>query len=251
MKVVIIEDEQLAVEKLERYLLKYDAETSVISKTTSIAETVVWFEENAIDFDLIFMDIQLTDGLSFEIFNQTKINKPIIFITAFDEYAVDAFKVNSIDYILKPITFTEVSKAMNKLKSMQTIFSPNIINSVVEMVEKKKVKDRFLVRLGNHIHSIKTVNISLFYAEGRTVYLLTNERKKFILDYKLEDLIAVLDTASFFRVNRTFIVSINAIKDVIVYTNSRLKISPKTNIDKEIVVSREKVSSFKRWFEGS
>ncbi len=251
MRVIIIEDENLAAEKLERYLLKYDASIEIVSKLSSISEAVHWFEKNS-DFDVVFMDIQLTDGLSFEIFNKVKINKPVIFTTAFDEYAIDAFKVNSIDYILKPITFTDISKSMNKLKSMQTLFSSDeVIDNLVKTMSKKKMKDRFLVRLGNHIHSIKTNEISLFYADGRTVYLLTNENKKFILDFKLEDLKEVLNPSEFFRVNRTFIVNINAIEDVIVYSNSRLKISSKNKVEKEIVVSREKVSAFKNWFEGS
>lgn len=250
MKVVIIEDEQLASEKLERYILKYDASIQIVSKLTSISESVNWLENNS-DYDLIFMDIQLTDGLSFEIFNRTKISKPVIFATAFDEYAVDAFKVNSVDYVLKPITFTDVSKAMAKLKSMESIFSSEKVAEVAKLVEKKKIKDRFLVKLGNHIHSIKTDEIALFYAEGRTVYLVTNANKKYILDFKLEDLNAVLNQAEFFRVNRSFIVNINSIDDVIVYSNSRLKVIPKVTTDKEIVVSREKVSAFKIWFEGS
>jgi DNA-binding LytR/AlgR family response regulator len=249
MKIVIVEDEQLAAEKLERYLLKYNAENRVIVVLTSIAEAVSWFNSN-IEYDVIFMDIQLTDGLSFEIFNQTKINKPVIFSTAFDEYAVDAFKVNSIDYILKPITFTDISKAMNKLKQMQSIFSSESIAVITNDLQKKKTKDRFLVRLGNHIHSIKTEDVALFYAEGRTVYLITKEQKRFILDFKLEDVHNLLSSQSFFRVNRSFIVNINSIKDVLVFSNSRLKITSKVNVDKEIIVSREKVSAFKTWLEG-
>ena len=250
MRIVIIEDEQLASEKLERYLLKYDASITIAATITSILDAVNWLEMNA-DYDVVFMDIQLTDGLSFEIFNQTKINKPVIFTTAFDEYAIDAFKVNSIDYVLKPITFTDISKAMNKLKSMQTIFNKNQISDVVKLVEKRKTKNRFLVRLGNHIHSIKTDEIAIFYAEGRTVYLITNSNKKYIIDFKLEDLNSMLETKVFFRVNRSFILNINSIKDVIVYSNSRLKVITNVTTDKEIIVSREKVSAFKTWFEGS
>ncbi len=252
MNVVIIEDENLAAEKLERYLLKFDAKTEIIMQLVSIESAVDWFQHHENEYDVVFMDIQLTDGLSFEIFHQVKINKPVIFTTAFDEYAIDAFKVNSVDYILKPITFTDVSKAMNKLKSMQDIFGINeAVEGVEKMIGKKKLKDRFLVRLGNHIHSIKTGDIALFYAEGRTVYLITNENKKFILDYKLVDLCNVLDVSLFYRANRTFIVNINTIQDVIVYSNNRLKITPKSKVEKEIIVSREKVSAFKKWFEGS
>jgi len=251
MRIVVIEDESLAVDKLKRYLQKYDSEIIIVEALASISEAVLWFQNND-NYDVVFMDIQLTDGLSFEIFNQVQINKPIIFTTAFDEYAIDAFKVNSVDYILKPITFTDVSNAMSKLKKLQAVFSENIhIKEAVKTIAKEKVKDRFLVRLGNNIHSIKTTDIDVFYADGRTVYLVTNQNKKFILDYKLEDLYTILNHTEFFRVNRTFIVNINAIKDVIVYSNSRLKITPKVILEKEIIVSREKVSSFKKWFEGN
>jgi DNA-binding LytR/AlgR family response regulator len=249
MRVVIIEDEGLAAEKLERYLKKQDNSVEIVSILNSISSAVNWLQQHD-DFDVLFMDIQLTDGLSFEIFNQIKITKPVIFTTAFDEYAIDAFKVNSVDYILKPITFTDVSKAMSKLKSMRELFSPETLPNIVKTIAKKKIKDRFLVRLGNHIHSIKTEEIALFYAEGRTVFLVTNENRKYILDFKLEDLITLLDPVLFYRVNRTFIININTIKDVIVYSTSRLKISPKINLEKEIIVSREKVPVFKKWFEG-
>ena len=156
MKIVLIEDEAPAIEKLERYLLKYDPAIEIVAKLASINASVNWFSDKANTFDLIFMDIQLTDGLSFEIFNKVAIKKPVIFITAFDEYAVDAFKVNSIDYILKPVTFTDISKALEKLKNLQSVFSINeTISKVTEIIERKKLKDRFLVKLGNHIHSIK------------------------------------------------------------------------------------------------
>ena len=251
MRVVIIEDENLAADKLARYLLKYDAEVLVLDKLSSISEAVIWFQNNQ-KYDVVFMDIQLTDGLSFEIFNQVQITKPVIFTTAFDEYAIDAFKVNSIDYILKPITFTDVSKAMTKLKKMQHVFSStDQIQTAVKEISEKKIKDRFLVRLGNHIHSIKTEEIALFYAEGRTVYLITNEKKKYILDYKLESLEEVLSSTEFFRVNRSFIINISDIKDVLVYSNSRLKISLKVFNEKDIIVSREKVAAFKMWLEGN
>lgn len=252
MKAVIIEDEDLAAEKLIRYLQKFNASLEVVSQQVSINGAVNWFREHPDGYDVAFFDIQLTDGLSFEIFHQVKINKPVIFTTAFDEYAIDAFKVNSIDYILKPITFMDVSKAMNKLKTFKNMLGvQEAVEEAEKMIEKKKMKDRFLVKLGNHIHSIKTNEIALFYADGRTVYLVTNENKKFIIDYKLEDLNNILDATVFYRVNRTFIVNINTIKDVIVYSNNRLKITPKVRVEKEIIVSREKVSTFKKWFEGN
>lgn len=250
MRIVIIEDESLAADKLERYLLKYDSSILILDKLPSISEAVFWFKNNQ-DYDIVFMDIQLTDGLSFEIFNQVDITKPVIFTTAFDEFAIDAFKVNSIDYILKPITFTDISKALSKFKKLQNVFTNNKnIEETVKKITEKKTKDRFLVKLGNHIHSIKTQEISLFYAEGRTVYLVTKTKKKYILDYKLESLEKVLNSTEFYRVNRTFIVNISDIKDVLVFSNSRLKITSNVFTEKDIIVSREKVSAFKLWFEG-
>lgn len=251
MKLAIIEDEIPALEKLERYITKYDSSSEVVARLSSIEEAVRWFEHSENNPDLIFMDIQLADGLSFDIFNQVLIEKPVIFVTAFDEYAIDAFKVNSIDYILKPITFTDVSKALKKYEKLSAGLSSERISTIGDIVKTRQFKDRFLVRLGNHIHSISVDDIALFYAEGRTVFLITNQGKKFILDFKLEDLEMILQPKHFFRVNRTYIVSFAAIKDVLVYTSSRLKITPNVNVEKDIVVSRERVQAFKIWFEGN
>lgn len=251
MNALIIEDELPAAEKLERYILKYDDSITIVAKLTSVADAVNWLRNNENSVDILFVDIQLSDGLSFEIFNQVQVQKPIIFTTAFDEFAVDAFKLNSIDYILKPITFTEVSKALTKFKNFKSVLSTETIQHASEAFSNKSFKNRFLVRLGNHIHSIKTDETALFYAEGRTVFLVTNEGKKFILDYKLEDLDQVLDSNSFMRVNRTYIVNMEAIKDVIVYSNSRLKLILNVSTDNDIIVSRDRVSAFKTWFGGN
>ena len=252
MRVIIIEDEFPAMEKLERYISKYDSSIEVVAKLSSISEAVIWLKNEANAFDLAFMDIQLTDGLSFEIFNQVSISKPVIFTTAFDEFAIDAFKVNSIDYILKPITFTDVSKALTKYKNLiESYVNEHNIGDIGKTIVEKRTKERFLVRLGNHIHSIKTNEISMFFAEGRTVFLVTNQNKKYILDYKLEDLHDILNESNFFRVNRTFIININAVKDVVIYSNSRLKVELLINAEKDIIVSREKVTVFKNWFEGN
>ena len=251
MKVILVEDEVLAMQKLERYILKYDATIDICARLTSISETVSWIKNSKNVYDLVFMDIQLTDGLSFEIFNQVQLQKPVIFTTAFDEYAIDAFKVNSIDYILKPITFTDISKALTKHKVLRGPIIQNQIEDISNLIQKKTYKDRFLVKLGNHIHAIKTQNIALFYAEGRTVFLVTNEGKKYILDYKLEDLTKLLNTADFYRVSRTYIVNIDAIKDVIMYSNSRLKLLLNITTENDIIVSRDRASTFKTWFGGN
>ncbi len=252
MKVAIIEDEPLAAEKLERYLQKHNGEVVVMAKLPSLETAIPWIVENQDSVDLFFMDVQLTDGLSFEIFADVPVRKPVIFTTAFDEFAIDAFKVNSIDYLLKPITFTDLSRALKKLKSLQEQFSkPADLAPIVQQLRKKKYKDRFLVRIGNHIHSIPCEEIGYFYAEGRDLYLRCGNHKKYLIDYTLEVLETLLDPERFLRINRSYIVQLNAITDVIVYSNRRLKLTLEPKAEDEVVVSREKVSKFKNWFEGN
>ncbi|AYB32149.1 LytR/AlgR family response regulator transcription factor [Chryseolinea soli] len=255
MKVLIIEDEIPAAEKLERYLLKYDASTTVAAILDTVESAVAWLRDHQSEVDLIFMDIQLKDGLSFQIFQQVPVKKPVIFTTAFNEFALDAFKVSSIDYLLKPITFTDLSAALKKLESLreqlhQPKDQPERMQALVANLKTKEYKTRFMVKLGEHIRSITTDQIGLFYADGRDVYLVTTQNRKFIIDYTLESLEDILDPKVFFRLNRTFILNINAIKDVLVYSNSRLKITLVQEFDKEIIVSREKVGDFKEWFDG-
>jgi two-component system, LytTR family, response regulator len=256
MKVIIVEDEVPAAEKLERYLQKYDSSIQVAARFDAVATTVSWLKENQGMIDLIFMDIQLIDGLSFQIFQQVQVRKPVIFTTAFNEFALDAFKVNSIDYLLKPITFTDLSSSLKKLEGLRQQFNPAMdqsekVQQAFSSMKSKEYKNRFMVKLGEHIRSITSDQISLFYADGRDVYLVTNQNRKFIIDYTLEALEDILDPALFFRLNRTFILNINSIKDVLVYSNSRLKITLHQEFDKEIIVSREKVSEFKEWFDGA
>lgn len=255
MRVLIIEDEIPAAEKLERYLTRYDASIEILEKLQSVESSVKWLQQNQSSVDLIFMDIQLIDGKSFEIFNQVDITKPIIFITAFDEFAIDAFKVNSIDYLLKPITFSDLEAALNKFNNLKKNFSasasPDIDQLRLALNQlQKNYKTRFMVKLGEHIKTITTDQIEFFYAEGRDVYLYTSENRKFIIDFKLEELEDMLDPSKFYRANRSYIVNIDAIKDVVIYSNSRLKVKPKLDYDKEIIVSRDKVSAFKGWLSG-
>lgn len=255
MRVLIIEDEIPAAEKLERYLNKHDESIEVLEKLQTVESSVRWLNENQSQVDLIFMDIQLIDGKSFEIFEKVKITKPIIFITAFDEYAIDAFKVNSIDYLLKPITFDDLKAALEKLNNLKKNFagtaSPNFDHIQLALNQlQKNYKTRFMVKLGEHIKTITTDQVEFFYAEGRDVYLYTTENRKFIIDFKLEELENLLDPAKFYRANRSYIINIDYIKDVVVYSNSRLKIKPNLAYDKEIIVSRDKVNTFKDWLSG-
>jgi len=255
LKVLIIEDETPAAEKLERYLEKYSASITVIERIGTVKEAVSWLIAHQSEIDLIFMDIQLHDGTSFEIFKEIKIEKPVIFITAYNEFALDAFKVNSIDYLLKPITFADLSGSLKKMESLRMQLkwddsrNETIIKTFTE-IPGKSYKNRFMVKLGDHIRSITTDQISFFFADGRDVYLVTNQLRKFIIDYTLEALEDILDPKLFYRLNRSYSVNISAIQDVIVYSNSRLKITPNIKWENEIIVSREKVSDFKAWFDG-
>lgn len=254
MRVVIIEDEVPAAEKLERYLQKFDPRIEVIARLNSVKDSVAWLSTNQDGTDLLFMDIQLIDGLSFQIFQQVQVKKPVIFTTAFNEFALDAFKVNSIDYLLKPLTFTDLSASLKKLEALREQLKPveqqERIQQVFSNLKPREYKNRFMVKLGEHIRSITIDQISLFFADGRDVYLVTNQNRKFIIDYTLEALEDILEPKLFFRLNRTFILHINSIKDVLVYSNSRLKITLHQEFDREIIVSREKVADFKSWFDG-
>lgn len=255
LRVLIIEDEVPAVEKLERYLSKYSANIKVAQKAGSVRESVDWLKANQKEVDLIFMDIQLTDGQSFKIFEEVKVEKPVIFITAYNEYALEAFKVNSIDYLLKPITYADLSNSLQKLENLKTQFKwgeaeTTKVQQVFNALPAKDYKNRFMVKLGDHIRSITSDQISFFFADGRDVYLITNQLRKFIIDYTLEGLEEILDPKIFHRCNRSYILNISAIQDVIVYSNSRLRITPNIKWENEIIVSREKVGEFKEWFDG-
>ncbi len=256
MKVVIIEDEKPAIVKLEKMLQEYDDGIEVLERLGSVESSVKWIQESGQIADLFFMDIRLTDGLSFDIFNHVEINKPVIFITAYNEYAIQAFKVNSIDYLLKPLNYEDLYRSMEKIKTLRENLPAN--NERIQYDElsrmllqlNKNFKTRFMVKVGEHIKSVKVENISLFYAEGRTVFIITQKQNKYIIDYTLEELVKMLDPDMFFRPNRSFILNINAIKDVVVYSNSRLLVLLNFDFEKEIIVSRDKVAQLKTWFEG-
>ncbi len=171
--------------------------------------------------DVVFMDIQLSDGISFEIFGFVEVNCPVIFATAHDDYALDAFKVNSIDYIMKPITYMEVSNALKKLSILSSqLVKLDVISGLTQSIQTKKTKDRFVVKKGNQIQSIKTSDIQLFYAEGRTVFLVTNDNQRYIIDFNLTYLENLIPSSAFYRVNLSYIVNINGIQKINQYSNS-------------------------------
>lgn len=254
MKVVIIEDEHPAAQKLSRYLKKYDAAIDILAHLATVEEAVTWLSQYQQKADLLFVDVQLHDSLSFSIFQQVPVDTPVIFTTAYDEYAIDAFKLNSVDYLLKPITFTHLSQALDKYQRLHATGEQkrNLPLDADQLSQQaNRHKDRFLVRRGNKIQSVRVGDISYFSADGRLVSLHQLDGRKYALDFTLTELEQLLNPRQFYRVNRSHILQINAITDVVVYSSSRLKVSLKGQAsDSEIIVSRDKVSDFKSWLAG-
>jgi len=251
MNVLIIEDEKPAARRLNRMLATLDIE--VQQMLHSVEESLNWLQNNAHP-NLIFLDIQLSDGLSFEIFEEIDVKSAIIFTTAYDEYALKAFKLNSIDYLLKPLDEDELKMAVNKFKTNQpqhTGIQVNLddIKKLLINPVDRKFKKRISIKIGQHIKIINIDEIECFYSENKATYIHTSENRNYLLDNSLEHWQEQLDSENFFRVNRTYIVHINAIKDIITYSNSRLKLILHTYNNQEIIVSRERVKDFKNWID--
>jgi|TARA_B110000967_G_C18805633_1_gene520869 two-component system response regulator LytT len=249
MNVIIIEDEKPSARRLQRMLAEINIEA--LAMLHSVEESVNWFKTNEHP-DLILLDIQLSDGLSFEIFEQVAVKSAIIFTTAYDEYALKAFKLNSIDYLLKPIDDEELENAIDKFKINKQSSSNVQLN--IEQIQKLLVnpldrdfKERFTVKIGQHLKIIPIEDIECFYSENKGTYIFTSDKREYLIDMTLEQLDTMLNPTKFFRVSRKFFVNINQIKDIISYTNSRLKIILNNFSEHEIIVSREKVKDFKNW----
>ncbi|WP_299013662.1 LytTR family DNA-binding domain-containing protein [uncultured Polaribacter sp.] len=249
MKILVIEDEKPAARRLNRMLTALDLE--VAQMLHSVEESLDWLQNNEHP-DLIFLDIQLSDGLSFEIFEEVEVKSAIIFTTAYDEYALKAFKLNSIDYLLKPLDEDELKVAVDKFKEHQPkqanvqVNLDDIRKLLINPVDRK-FKKRISIKVGQHIKIINTEDIECFYSENKSTYIHTLENRNFLLDNSLEQWQEQLNPEIYFRVNRTFIVNINAIKDIIAYSNSRLKLILKSFSEAEIIVSRERVKDFKNF----
>lgn len=254
MKTIIIEDEKPAARRLGRMLESLDL--SVSTMLHSVEEAIDWFQTNEHP-DLIFLDIQLSDGLSFEIFDVIEVHSAIIFTTAFDEYALKAFKLNSIDYLLKPIDDEDLEQAVNKYRKMfKSDNEPSKIALDFEDIKKllvnpleREYKKRFTAKVGQHLKIINAEDVECFYSENKGTYAATKDGRNYLLDTTLEQLEEELKPQVFFRVSRKFSVNIEHIKDIVSYTNSRLQIKLNNNADHEIIVSREKVKDFKLWLE--
>ena len=241
MNAIIIEDEYLAAAELERLLGEVAPEITILTKLDSVSESVKWLKKNKAD--VIFMDIHLGDGQSFDIFEQVEITVPVIFITAYDEYALKAFKYQGIEYILKPFDKEELQQALNKLESLSPVNTPFPVASLTVYQE------RFLVTVGTKMKSVTVGDVAYFMADGKYLVLFTRDGQNYILDQTISGIETKLNPAQFFKINRKFIISYNSIKEMVKYSNSRIKIvltpAPPTGI--EAIVSSERIQEFKQW----
>jgi DNA-binding LytR/AlgR family response regulator len=255
MKVVIVEDEALAASKLERQLKAIDENIEVVFVLESVVDAIEWFQKNKCD--LILLDIHLSDGLSFKIFEKIKINTPIIFTTAYDQYAIQAFKVNALDYLLKPISKGDLSHAISQYKTLlEEVSSENIpavdfaaLTETVE-AETKDFKERFMIKGGGGKIKVIAMNeVAYFFAEGKYAFLVDKKGEEHLIDLTLEKLVNALNPKEFFRINRQFILSINSIDKMVAWTKSRVKIDLNPPSKKDAIVSVERSSDFKKWLD--
>jgi DNA-binding LytR/AlgR family response regulator len=250
MKAIIIEDEKLSADHLKRLLSKVDSTIEIIAVYDSVKTAIKAFKANP-KIDVLFLDVHLADGISFEIFSEVQLECPIIFTTAYDEYAIKAFKLNSIDYLLKPIGRDDLQVAIAKLKKQSDLKQNQIIENIAHVYHNmhKQYKHRFMVKMGEHIVSVKSDDILHFISEDGLTLLVNNLEKRYPVDYTLEQIESMVDPELFFRINRKVLIHINAIQKVSSYFNSRLKISSTTLDDEASVVSRDRVNEFKAWLD--
>lgn len=252
--ILIIEDEVNASKRLIR-LIEELSENYVISETLeSVSKSIEWLEKNKSP-DLIFMDIQLSDGISFEIFEKVKLNSPVIFTTAYDQYAIEAFRKNAIDYLLKPIKIDELKNAVEKFEEKKILLEKSQMNHILNTLYKSENKSqivRFKIQIGAQLKIVQIEQVAYFNIRNKMVYLTTNQNERYPVDFKLEELEDVLDPKTFFRINRQYIVSIYSIRKMLSYSKSRVKLilEPETEKDEEVVTSVERSAQFKRWLEG-
>jgi len=252
MKVLIVEDENMAAKRLEKLLLEADPSIEILAKLDSVKRATAWVSENTAD--LLFFDIQLADGLSFEILEQLEIKTPIIFTTAFDEYAIKAFKVNSIDYLLKPIDPKELAQALRKYRerfSSQEQTPAIDISTLAAAMNQltKRYKERFVVKVGEQIKTVEVTGIRYLFSQEKSTFINDIHNKRHIIDFTIEQAQELLDPEAFFRINRKYLISMQAIKNIVSYSNSRLRIILHDSEEMDAIVSRERVQEFKKWLD--
>jgi two-component system response regulator LytT len=255
MNILIVEDEDLAVKKIQKTLNSVDPDAKVVGITDSITATVDWLKNNPSP-DLILMDIELSDGQSFEIFTRVDVKSAVVFTTSYDEYALKAFKVNSIDYLLKPIQKEDLESALQKYRQMKNLYASgngtelNVDNLVKELRQKlqpKEFRKRFLVKHAQKLVSIDVEEIAYFFSDGRLNFFKTYDNKKYVVDYTMDELEEMLDPERYFRISRSFYISVDSVDQIHDYFGNRLLLHLKPPVDKEAIVSREKVADFKKW----
>jgi DNA-binding LytR/AlgR family response regulator len=252
MRVLIIEDERQAASRLQQLVKQVNPDIGIAGITDSVKSSCRWLSENPLP-DLIFMDIHLGDGTSFEIFEKVNISVPVVFTTAYDEYALKAFKVNSIDYLLKPIDEAELAAALKKFSQIATK-GPGLgavignLNQVMNMLSRK-FKERFVIRVGEHLRTIEVKDILFFFSQDKATFCTTSDKRNHILDFTLDQLEGMIDPDMFYRINRKYLVRSTAITDIVAYSNSRLRLVLSGSDDKDVVVAREKVQDFKEWLD--
>lgn len=251
MRILIIEDELPAARRIEQLIRQQRPQVEILAVIDSISEAVKWFAQNPAP-ELILMDIHLADGLSFDIFQSIKIQSMVIFTTAYDQYAIRAFKVNSIDYLLKPIDALELKNALDKYDQMRgntASFDYSMLNGMLDNLKNRNYRERFLVKFGNAFTYIQAQEMRFCYAEDSLVFTRLADGKKYSLDHTLEQLEQLLDPTHFFRINRKILLHIEAVDKIHPYFNNRLKLELQPSPGFEIVVSRERVQDFKNWID--
>lgn len=252
MKALIVEDEPHARVELKRLISKVNTNIEIVAEIDSVEEAVEYLLDH--QPELIFLDIQLSDGLSFDIFNEVKINCPVIFTTAYNQYAIDAFKLNSIGYLLKPVTEQALSEVLNKLKELKAWFEPKVSMNANDLrnmlgIESRSYKKRFITKIGDQFKFISVEDIAYFYADKNAVYLVETKGNRYIIDYKMEEIDALLNPESFFRINRGMVVNIEAITKVNKYFNGRLSLELNPVMQDQVLVSRLRVDDFLLWMD--
>ncbi len=249
MRILIIEDEELAAERLARMIHELEPKAQIIDTLCSVNAALKWFSENKMP-DLVFMDINLADGSSFEIFKGVNITCPVIFVTAFDQYAIAAFKVNSIDYLLKPLKKEELKAAIEKFKRLKPA-STDMNLAIQQLIDsRKEYQKRIIIRFGENIKMVDVKDIAYFYTEDKINYLCTHQSLRYPVDFNLDELEQLLSPKEFFRINRQFIVSITSIEKMLAWSKSRVKLVLKPASDIETIVSTDRSPHFKEWLTG-
>ncbi len=248
MNIIIIEDETRAANRIKRILNEIDPTITVMETIESVALAVAYLEQN--QPDLIISDIQLADGLSFDIYKKVTPTCPIIFTTAYDQYAIQAFETNGIDYLLKPIEADRLAKALEKVQNLKPqIDLEKLLQLSMNRPSKKQYKSRFMIKVGDKIKAIPVDEIRLFYSMEKGTYLNTINNRNYVLEYPLEQIVDMLNPQNYFKISRKYIVHIDASKEIIAHSNSRLKLKIEGFETESIIVAREKVSAFKAWLD--